>query len=127
MAKVLIGFMFLLSLNAQAVPLKSEALKQVIADEIQAFGEQWQSENENVGSIWISSYEDNKSEYSFEIKEWKSKEHMVVDASFPCGSEYDESSFYGSCEVDVLKDQKNKNWVAIISAEKCFCEVENQE
>jgi hypothetical protein len=123
--KILIVLISSFSFYAQAAEIKSEAIKSMIAAEIESVGADWQSENEDVGYIWISPYADNKSEYFFEIKSWKSKTHMVVEASFPCGSEVDESSFHGSCDVDVLKDETKNEWVAILnSIDQCYCEVE---
>jgi len=101
-------------------PLRSEAIKLSIAEEIQDSSYKW-STTDNVGEIWVESY-GMSSDWNFEITEWISNKHMVVNAYFSCGSEYDESSFWGSCTVNVLKG--SDKWVPVINSESdCECEV----
>jgi hypothetical protein len=103
--------------NGSASELKSEAIKTAIAQELEIFEDQW-TDNEGL-SIWISSEDIN-----FEISQWISKNHMKVQVDFICGSELDSSEFSGSCEVDVLKDEKSSKWIAVIeNSNKCSCEV----
>jgi hypothetical protein len=123
--KILIVLISSISFYAHAEDVKSEAIRSLVAAEVEAISTNWYSQNDDVGHIWVAPYSDSKDEYFFEVKEWKTKNHMVVEASFPCGSEFDESSFPGTCDVDVIKDVTKNEWVAIIdSLDRCFCEAE---
>jgi len=126
MTKKILGI-FILSFGVMtnAAPLRSASLKASIANEVEKATAKWESEDENIGSIWVHSYKDSPESYKFEVTQWKSKTHMVVETEFLCGSEYDESEFFGTCKVDVLKDDSTKNWVPIIeSLNNCSCDVE---
>ena len=124
--RVLAIFVLSLGFTVAADQIRSESIKVSIAKEVQKVTDQWVSEDENVGSIWVNSYEDDQKSYSFEVREWKSKTHMVVETSFLCGSEYDESEFAGSCKVDVLRDETTQSWVPIIeNINQCHCDVED--
>jgi hypothetical protein len=123
---ILIGLLMFVCTNVNAEEILSDSIQAAIGNEVENATQDWQSENEEVGSIWVWSYAENKDSYSFEIKKSVSDSHMIVDASFVCGTEYDESEFYGSCEVEVMKDNKSQEWVAIIdSLDKCSCGVED--
>ena len=123
--KVLIVLLSVLMTSTFAAEtLRSEKIKEAIAEEVESSSYKWDT-TYSVGEIWVEGY-GLGSDWLFEITNWKSSEHMVVQAYFSCGSEYDESSFHGSCEVHVLKD--GTQWVPIIeNFNHCECEVTSYE
>lgn len=102
--------------------LRSEKIRAAVAEEIYTSSYKWPS-NDSVGDIWVEPYTMN-GDWSIEVVDWISNKHMIVNAYFSCGSEFDGSAFYGSCKVNVIKD--TTEWVPVIeSVHDCECEVTN--
>jgi hypothetical protein len=78
-------------------------------------------QDEERGAIWISE-DSHAMNMSIVGKIQKDPKSGVVTVNtfseFECGSEYDESAFYGSCEV---KLQKNTQW-EVLEAKNCTCD-----
>jgi hypothetical protein len=93
---------------------ENEQLRYVLADEIMNFAANWVAEDEEFGAVWVVPYESEPEEYSFELIEIVTSDHYTFNVGFGCGTEYDESMHYGSCEVDALYDDKANEWVAVL-------------
>lgn len=104
----------------------SEHQMSSIASEVEKQTENWISEDENIGAIWVTPYgEVNLLDPSFEILEWINDEHFVVQYTFGCGSERDLSDEFACiCEVGMLKDSDD-TWLPILeSTDKCIADID---
>jgi hypothetical protein len=76
--------------------------------------------NPDIGSIWVSeSQQEGFSSYIQNVQMEDGKVvGMLVYSEFKCGSEYDESEFYGSCES--LVQAYNGQW-KVVKNYSCYC------
>jgi len=127
--RLLIVFMLLNSTAfTQEDFIISSTNKKAIAHEIELVTENWYSEDENIGSIWVNPFEEESSyfPYEFEIIDWISATHFVIDVTFGCGSEFDSSEYQCKCQIDNLKDETSNEWVPVLeSTDKCSMDFYN--
>ena len=130
-------FAMILAQSAQAEEVRSEMIKKLIADAIEAADLwQWSDESpaEDLGSIWAIRYspfddgtgfvsQGNPELFSFYILSKADRDNngatdqMEVEVSLACGTEYDESYIEGYCDVTAEKNQGV--WTATVKS--CTC------
>jgi hypothetical protein len=104
---------------AFAAPVKSSQVKNVVAQAIETYAEDW--EIEDFGAVWIVSYfknveGGNPTTFEFNVTR-ATANSLTVDVNFICGTDVDESELEGNCQV--LAKKSKGQWTAKVKS--CTC------